>query len=142
VVEAARKAFSDGQFGRAAELFGRAVEMTPNEPSAYWLLSQAYFALGKYHEAVQAIATGMALRADWSESRFVSRDLYWKHPEQFDEHLKTLRDAVGACPDDAGLLFLLGHELWFDGKHDEAKVLIQKAKAIGKGATPADVFLK
>jgi hypothetical protein len=140
-VETARKSFSEGQYGRAAELFARAADMTPNEPSALWLLSQAEFALGKYREAVDAIAAGMALRPDWSEARFNSRDLYWKKPELFDDHLKALRDAVASFPDDPILLFLLGHELWFDGKADEAKALMLKAKQLGNGKTPAEKFL-
>jgi hypothetical protein len=141
VAEAGRKAFTDGQYGRALELFRRAAEVTPNEPSAHYLIAQAEFALGKYREAVAAITAGMALRADWPDARLVARDLYWKKPELFDEHLKALRHAVAAFPDDAGLLFLLGHQLWFDGKRDEARPLFQKAAALGKGQTPAEAFL-
>jgi hypothetical protein len=141
IAETGRKAFADGQFGRALELFRRAAEITPNEPSAHYLISQAQFALGKYREAVSAIAAGMALRADWSEARFKSRDLYWKTPAAFDEHLAVLRKAVEAFPDDPALNFLLGHQLWFDGKHEEATPLIQKARAIGKDRTPAADFV-
>ena len=141
ITEAGRKAFTDGQYGRALELFRRAVEITPNEPTAHYLVSQAQFALGKYREAVAAIAAGVALRADWPNARFVSRDLYWKKPGLFDDHLKALREAVAAFPDDAELAFLLGHQLWFDGKPDEARPLFQKAAALAKGRTPAEAFL-
>jgi hypothetical protein len=140
IAESGRKAFADGQYGRALELFRRAADITPNEPSAYFVIAQAQFARGKYREAVAAIATGMAIRADWSEARFIAREMYWKKPTVFDDHLEALRQAVTAFPDDAGLLFLLGHQLWFDGKHDEAKALIAKARAIGKDQTPAPSF--
>lgn len=140
VAEAGRKAFADGQYGRALELFRRAAEITPNEPSAHYLVSQALFALGKYREAVAAIATGVATRADWSDARFASRDLYWKKPEVFDDHLKALQQAVAEFPQDATLTFLLGHQLWFDGKKDEAKRLILKARQLGKEQTPAEAF--
>jgi len=140
IVEAGRKAFADGQYGRALELFHRAAEIMPNEPSVHFLVSQAQFARGKYREAVAAIAAGMAIRADWSEARFAPQDLYWKKPADFDDHLQALRDAVTAFPDDAGLVFLLGHELWFDGKRDEAKAFILKARAFAKG-TPAEAFV-
>src|SRR3954468_16155134 len=83
VAEAGRKAFADGQYGRALELFRRAAEIMPNEPSNHYLIAQAEFALGKYREAGTAIATGMAVRPDWPEARFVSRDLYWKKPDLF-----------------------------------------------------------
>jgi len=140
IVETGRKAFSDGQYGRALEFFRKAADITPAEPSVHFVISQAYFALGKYRESVAAIGMGIALRADWHEARFNSRDLYWKKPELFDDHLKALRDAVAAFPADAEVLFLLGHQLWFDGKHAEAKPLILKARALGAGATPADAF--
>ena len=138
VAEAGRKAFAAGQYGRALELFQRAAAITPNEPSVVFLISQAQFALGKYREAVTAIAEGIALRVDWSDARFVSRDLYWKKPAIFDDHLLALRAAVEAFPADPGLLFLLGHELWFDGKREEAKQLVLKARKLGKG--PAESF--
>jgi tetratricopeptide (TPR) repeat protein len=140
IADAGRKAFADGQYGRALELFRKALEITPAEPSAHYLVSQALFALGKYREAVAAIAAGMTLRADWPEARFVSRDLYWKTPATFDEHLNALRQAVAGFPDDAGLLFLLGHQLWFDGKQDEARALIAKAREIDNGKSPAGGF--
>lgn len=140
IAEAGRKAFANGQYGRALELFRRAAEITPNEPSAHYLVSQALFALGKYREAVAAIATGMAIRADWTDARFQSRDLYWKQPEVFDDHLKLLRQAIEQFPADASLQFMLAHQLWFDGKREEAKALILKARILGKGQTPADAF--
>ena len=141
VTEAGRRAFADGQYGRALELFRRAAHINPNEPTAHYLVSQALFALGKYREAVTAISAGMALRADWPDARFASRDLYWKKAEVFDEHLTALRQTVAAFPDDPDLLFLLGHQLWFDGKPDEAWPLFQKAVALAKGKTPAEAFL-
>lgn len=142
IADEGRKAFTNGQYGRAVELFGRAAELSPNEPSNHWLVSQANFALGKYREAVEAIAAGMAIRADWSEARFVARDLYWKKPELFDDHIKALRQALEAFPNDATLLFLLGHELWFDGSKEEGKTFILKAKALGKGLAPAEKFFR
>jgi tetratricopeptide (TPR) repeat protein len=141
VAEAGRRAFTDGQYGRALELFRRAAVLTPDEPSAHYLVSQAQFALGKYREAVVAIAAGMAVRPDWPQARFGSRELYWKKPELFDDHLAALRQAEAEFPDDANLVFLLGHQVWFDGKHDEARPLFRKAAALGKGQTPAEAFL-
>jgi hypothetical protein len=141
IAEAGRKAFIDGQYGRALEMFRKAAEVMPNESSTQFLVSQAEFALGKYREAVAAIAAGVAIRADWPDARFNVGDLYWKSPDLYAEHLKGLRQAVATFPDDAALVFLLGHQLWFDGKRDEARVLFQKAASLGKGSTPAESFL-
>jgi hypothetical protein len=141
IAEAGRRAFADGQYGRALELFRRSAAIIPDEPSAYFLVAQAQFALGKYREAVAAIDFGMRVRPDWPDARFNSRDLYWKKPEMFDDHLAALRQAVAAFPDDPNLVFLFAHQLWFDGKRDEARPLFQKAEAVGKGQTPAEAFL-
>ena len=140
IADVGRKAFAAGEYGRALEMFRRAAEITPNEPSAHYLVSQAFFALGKYRQAVAAIAAGMALRADWTDARFAPQDLYPKKRDVFDEHLKALRQAVAQFPDNATLLFLLGHELWFDGKRDEAKALILKARMLAKDESPAAAF--
>lgn len=141
LVEAGRRAFTDGQYGRARELFRRAVAINPKEPSTHYLISQAAFALSKYREAVAAIAAGMALRPDWPQTRYASRDLYWDNPKLYDEHLTTLRQAAAAFPNDADLVFLLAHQLWFDGLKDEAQALFRKAAAMPGGDTPAAAFL-
>jgi Flp pilus assembly protein TadD len=140
LVEAGRTAFAAGQYGRALERFRKAAEITPEEPSAHYLVSQALFALGKYREAVAAIAAGVTLRPDWSEARFRSRDLYADRLAAFDAHLAELRKAVEMFPDDPALNFLLGHQLWFDGKPDEAQPFLLKARAAGNDRTPAAVF--
>ena len=64
-----------------------------NEPANFFLISQANFALGKYREAVTAIANGITLRPDWSEARFAPRELFTKNAAMFDEHLNALRQA-------------------------------------------------
>jgi hypothetical protein len=140
VAEAAKKAFADGQYGRALELFRRAVVVTPQDASAHFNVAQAAFALGKFRDAVEAIKAGVTLRPDWADARFTIRDLYGKKASIFDDHLKALRQAVAAFPEDPALLFLLGHQLWFDNKVAEAKPLLQKALALGKDRTPAGSF--
>lgn len=143
-VEAGKKAFAAGQYGRALELFRRSAAQFPNESSFHYYVSQAAFALGKYRDAVTAIANCVAVKPDWAVTRRSSRDLYDKTPEVFDDHLKALRQAVVAFPDDPALLFLLGHQLWFDDKKAEARAdarpFLQKALAVGRDLTPAGAF--
>lgn len=140
-VDAGRKAFADGQYGRAGELFARAAAISPDDAAARFLMSQAYFAVGKYREAVAAIATGVQVAPDWAAKRFQVKDLYWKAPNLYADHIKALRDSLTAFPDDPLLHFLLGHQLWFEGKKDEAVALFQKAQTLGKDQSPAAVFL-
>ncbi len=140
-VEAGQAAFADGEYGRALEFFRKAVDQNPNDPTSYYLLAQAQFAVGKYREAVASIAAGMTFKGDWSSEKFQPRGLYGKSPETFDAHMNLLKATVVQFPDDAGLSFLLGHQLWFDDKPDQAKPHLLTAKAAGRGASPADLFI-
>lgn len=133
-----RQAFADGQYGRALERFRKAQLITPNEPSLYFLMSQAQVALGKYQDALASITAGMALRKDWANARFHSRDLHGKAEKRFDEQTALLQETLKTYPDDAGLLFLLAHQLWFDQQREVAKPLLQKASKAG--STLADNF--
>lgn len=126
VADAGKRALSGGEYGRAAELFERGVRLMPEEASAYWLLSQAQVALGKYAKAVEAIRQGMARRADWPQARYSVREALIA--ADADELLAGLRQAVAAIPDDRGLRFLLAHQLWFDGRRDEARDLFAGLK--------------
>ena len=56
-------AFRKKEYGLAAQRFGKAIELDPESALGYFLLSQAYFALGHYPEAVTAIHEGMKRRA-------------------------------------------------------------------------------
>jgi hypothetical protein len=136
-----RAAFGKGEFGRALEHFRRATVIAPAESAGYSLLSQAQFAVGKYDEAVTSIASGMQLRRDWPMSRFDPRGLYKGNAATFDFHLRNLRAALDASPDDPRLLFLLGVELWFDGKRDEAKPLLDKAARLARDPAAIWPFL-
>src|SRR5262245_39082107 len=140
-VQNGRDAFAEGQFGRAIERFERAIAITPDEPMSYFLLAQARFTLEKYHEAVEAIAQGMKRRPNWPGTRFQSRELYGDNPAWYDQHLQALRKAVEAFPDDAGLLFLLGYELWFDGQRAEAAKIFQKAASRTTDPALIEAFL-
>jgi hypothetical protein len=89
---------------------------------------------------VASIAAGIELRRDWPMSRFDPRLLYMGNAATFDFHLRNLRAALDASPDDPRLLFLLGVELWFDGKRDEAKPLLDKAARLTGDPAPISVF--
>jgi hypothetical protein len=136
-----RAAFDRGLYGVALESFRRAAELAPDAAMPRFLLAQAQFAAGKYDAAAASVAAGMKLRPDWPASPFRSRDLYRLTPPAFDAHLKDLRDALVASPDDPRLLFLLGVQLWFDDRHDEARPLFDKAARLARDPAPAEAFL-
>jgi Tetratricopeptide repeat len=140
-IEDGRTAFARGEYGRALEQFRQAVMIAPAESTGYFLLSQAQFAIGKYDEAVVSIKLGLELRSDWPMSRFDSRAPYKLNGAAFDFHIRNLRAALDAAPDDLRLLFLLGVELWFDDKRDEARPLFQKAARLARDPAPILTFL-
>lgn len=134
--------FARGEYGLALEHFRRATKRAADEAAAWFLLAQTQFAVGKYDEAAASVAEGMKRRPDWPASRFQSRDVYRVNPAAFDLHLQRLRDALAADPNDPRLSFLLGVELWFDDKRDEARGLFANAARLAKDPGPAEAFLR
>jgi Flp pilus assembly protein TadD len=55
--------------------------------------------------------------------------------------LAKLAEAVEQHPNDDSLLFLLGYQLWFDGKRDQAEVLFKRAATLTLDRTHIDRFL-
>jgi len=141
-VEAGRDAFAKAEYGLALEHFRHATARLPDEPATWFLLAQVQFAIGKYDDAVASINAGLKRNPEWPQSRFQSREIYGNNRAAFDVHLQNLRNSLAADADDPCLLFLLGVELWFDDKRDEAKVLIEKAVQRAKDPAPAAAFLK
>jgi hypothetical protein len=122
-----RAAFAGLEHGRAAERFRQAAVLAPDQPLPQFLLAETLFALGKYHDAVDAIRAGMKLQPDWPDAPFHPLELYGSHAADYADHLSALHDALSRRPGDTDLLFLDGYLLWFDGHKDEARSRFQKA---------------
>ena len=84
----------------------------------------------------------MKLQPDWPNSKFDPRALYRNNPAEYAEHLDLLRQAVQSNPQEPSLLFLYGYQLWFTGRHEEAKDYSQKAKPMVTDPKPIDQFLR
>jgi Tetratricopeptide repeat len=141
-IESGRAAFANGEFGRAIERFRRAAVVAPDELTAIFLVAQAQFAVGKYDDAAASIIDGMKRNPDWPKSTYQSRGLYKNNNELFEGHLKDLRVAVAANPNDYRLLFLLGVEFWFDGQKESAKPFLEQAARLAPNPAPIEAFLK
>jgi tetratricopeptide (TPR) repeat protein len=109
---------------------------------AYFLLAQARFALGKYAEAVAAIHAGMRLQPDYPNAPFHPREPYGANAADFPEQLKRLADALAEYPDDPVLTFLYAHQLWFDSRKDEARLIFGRAKALAPEPIFCERFLQ
>jgi hypothetical protein len=141
-IESGRDSFAKEQFGRAVERFRQATALIPDDAIAWLMMAQAQFAIGKYDEAAASIAAGVKRQPDLPLADFKPRAMYRAIPFAFDMHLFDLRNALAAGPDDPRLLFLLGVQLWFDGRRDEAKPLFEKAAMLAIDPAPAQAFLK
>lgn len=137
-----RDAFANQEYGRAAHRFRQAMAAAPDESLPHFLHAQALLALDKYAQAVEAIHEGMRRQFDWPQVRFRPQELYEPDLAGYREQLHRLEEVLSRHPDDPILLFLYGHQLWFDGRKDEARVLFQRAAPRARDRTFIDRFLK
>lgn len=136
-------AFRGQEYGLAARKFKQALEVDPTASRAYFFLSQAYFALGNYRDAVQMIGLGLGLDRDWPQRPFRPRfDLYADQPQDWQRHLQLLEDAHTRQPNNAGYAFLLAHQRWFDDQRDDAVKLFRQVRPLVGDPALVDLFLK
>jgi tetratricopeptide (TPR) repeat protein len=135
-------AFQAGEYGHAAQRFRQATEIMPALARGYFFLAQAEFALGSYRDAVDIIHAGMRIDKGWPRMPYQPRlELYKGRDANFADHLKRLTDATAANPNNATLLFLVGHQLWFDGQRKDALALFQRARPLAADRSYIDAFL-
>jgi len=143
LLQLGRAAFANQEHGLAALRFQQAATADPLAAPPQFFLGQALFALAKYREAVEAIHAGMRLKAGWPQAPFrPRRDLYQGNEADFDTHLKRLETVVAEQPNNETFLFLLGYQLWFDGRRAEAVPMFRRARDTTADATYLDQFLK
>ena len=142
LVDLGKQAFEAQEYGRARERFQAALRVDPNRPQTHFLLAQALFVLGKYHEAVGALHDGLDLKPDWPNARFRPIELYGENVVDYADHLARLEATLAQHPADPVLLFLSACQLWFDGRKDEARPLFHRAAARGADRADVERFLR
>jgi tetratricopeptide (TPR) repeat protein len=142
LVRLGNEVFAQGNYQQALRRYEQAVAAAPQEPTAYFHLAQAHLALNSYGEAVLAIQRGLRRQPHWPLALFQPRALYRDRIGEYQQHLAKLADAVAKNLNDDSLLFLLGYQLWFDGRQDEALALFQRAATLALDTTFLDNFLK
>jgi tetratricopeptide (TPR) repeat protein len=138
----ANQAFAEQHYGLAAERYRQALAVAPDDGETHFLLAQAYFSLGKFREAVDAIETGLRWQKDWPSWDFKPRFLYAGNEDDLKDDMQRLDDALARLPDDPILLFLKAYQLWFDGRRAEALPLLRHAAAVGTDKMAVEKFLK
>jgi tetratricopeptide (TPR) repeat protein len=135
-----------GEYGRAADYFRRAAAGNADDPQIPFHLVQTLIALGKYTAAADTARAAVERFPGWPALTMRPGDLYGPNTADYRNHLRLLGETQAAHGDDAVLLFLYGHALWFDGQKDEARALFRRAAATYPAAerflktTPPAVF--
>ena len=140
LIDRAREAFQQDEPGRAADRLRAAIELDPADAMTHFLLAQVLVARGEYPEAVATIREGLRREPNWPAAKFDLRAWYAR-PAEYDADMKALQAASAARPNDPGLLFLHGYQLWFLGDRKEAAVLFRKASARTKENAIVERFL-
>jgi hypothetical protein len=136
-------AFQAGEYGLAALRFRQAAEVEPAQARPYFLLAQAYLALGKYKDAVVAVENGMKRQEDWPLSAFQPRvDLYKGMEDEWFAHKKQLAEVQALHPNQPAYLFLQAYQWWFDGQRDQAAEMFERAKVLTPNNPFIGAFLK
>ncbi|MGF1583422.1 MAG: tetratricopeptide repeat protein [Gemmataceae bacterium] len=136
-------AFRGKEFGLAAQRFRIATQLDPRNADAWFHLAQARFALGQYLLAIEAIRKAMDNRKDYPIAPYnLRRDLYPNSEPTLDAHLDRLAKAVKADPNNGDLAFLYGHQLWFDGKRDDARRVFARARTLIRDVRYIDQFFR
>jgi tetratricopeptide (TPR) repeat protein len=134
--------FASGDYQRALKRYEAAALHLPLDPLPLFHQGQAHLALGQYSRAVVVLQRGLKWKPDWARSEFQPRSLYGKRTAAYQRHLAQLAEQVEKHPNDPGLLFLLGYQLWFDGKRDQALPLLRRAAALTMETDHLTGFLK
>lgn len=135
--------FRVSDFGWAARWFNQAVAVDPTKARPYFLLAQAYYAMGKYKQAAAAIEDGLRLQPDWPKLPFaIKKDLYAGQEDEWLLQRKWLTDAQAKNPREPAFAFVRAYQMWFDGDRDEAAKLFRQARLIAPDPTFIDLFLK
>jgi hypothetical protein len=141
MVREGRAAFANGEYGRAADWFQRAIAVAPVVADGHLLLAQAWIALGKYVDAAAEIHRGVQLDRTWPTTGSPIRELYGPRQVDFDRHSQQLADAADAFPDDAALQFVLAYVHWFDGQRLRAQRIFESLRNRVANPDVVELFL-
>ncbi len=117
--EEAVKAFEAGSYAAAADKFGAAMELAPEDIVMPFAYVQALFAQGEYKKAAGALREVMAKTSPEKEGVFYPRGLY-PVDDALQKQIKQLGEKAASNPLDADLQLLLGYQLLGVGSLDEA----------------------
>lgn len=110
----------EGDYEGAAAAYRKVVEAEPDNSVAKFALADALFALGRYHEAAYMARKGLTQDPGWLDAE-VDKARLFKDLAEFDRLLGMLQASASASAYDNAIWFLLGYQLFYAGRLDEAR---------------------
>ena len=138
--------FGDTYFGQqkyadALDRYQKAAKADPGVADAWFRQGVRPLGVGRYGEAVKAVAQGLKISPIWPTSDFLLTDVYGVNEAGRKATLNTLAKAVEHSPADADATLLLGIHYYFDGQREAAKTTFENAAKLRNDGL-ADAFLK
>ncbi|MCA9093946.1 MAG: hypothetical protein KDA68_10695 [Planctomycetaceae bacterium] len=123
--------FKAANYSKAVDAWRHAIVDDPKNGVLYMMLSQAYFAVGKYNESAGAAQQGMLLlpEENWGVVPQNYKELYTNIGD-YTKQLKDLEAARKKKEDDPALRFLLGYHYGYLGYPTEAVRELDKGLSI------------
>jgi predicted Zn-dependent protease len=137
----ARRAFANGEYGRAAESLRRATALDGERADGQLLYGQAAIALGKLADAAAAIHAGVRRDPNWPAKGLPLREVYGARKADFDHHRRLADEVAAAFPGDAAFQFVRAYIAWFDGDREAARRIFSEIRAHVSDPAVIDRFL-
>lgn len=133
--------FRAQKFSAAYERYKKAASAAPDVADAHFRQGFSLLAMGKYESANKAFLRGLDVKPDWARSEFRLDQLYGGNRLAKANQLEKLAAAAGDDPRNAGLMFLLGIDLFFDGQGERARKFFIRASDMGENKAHLEGFL-
>jgi hypothetical protein len=125
--------FHNQKYHDAYQRYKTAVATAPDMAEAYFRQGLALATIGQYEPAVKSLKRGLQLNSDWPRSQFRLETLYGPNVLAKTAHREMLAQAATDHPQEAGLLFLLAVELYFDNQMERSRPFFLRARALELG---------
>jgi hypothetical protein len=122
------RAFREGRYTDAVQLYAKAVEFSPGEGALYLVLADALFAAGDYHYGAYAIRRALELDARLVDVP-VDKHQFYDDPQKFDHQLAVLEQYVIDHPTDRDARLVLALNNLFGGRPAAAVDVLEAREA-------------
>jgi len=117
-VNAARMAFSNGEYEKSLDLLDRAIKANPSDTAAHELRALSLFALGRYEESAATLNALLAVAPGWNWETMSS---LYPNVDTYTKQLRDLEAFTKEKPDNPAGRFVLGYHYLVAGHTNAAE---------------------